>query len=429
MKKKVKPSDELSKSISELMSGDLKTENLVHELLQLGARQVIQRLAEGELDEFLGRGWYQRDESDTPVRGYRNGYSPFQVRTSLGTLAVKKPRVRGNTDEFESKLFQVVKGVEDGLLDLAREMYVRGLSTRDIEETLIDRDGKAVLSRSVTSRACEQLYEEYEQWSQRDLSEEDVVYMFADGVYESVRKYTNNQTILCCWGICSDGHKTLLGLEAVRSESSQAWEMFFDSLKERGLRQPIFINSDGGKGIIKALSRCFPFSIRGRCIAHKMRNLMNKLPRDKEIYEPIREQLRAIYYAPNLESAEGLAAAFIVKYGEQYPSMVKCFSDDLAASLNHLKLPIGHRRFIRTTNLLERSFEEQKRRTKIIPAHINEKAAMKLVFATLIRVSRKWNRVAMSEADLVLLKILRKTITKNQSVLFEDNQLSYRLAA
>jgi len=123
---------------------------------------------------------------------------------------------------------------------------------------------------------------------------------------------------------------------------------------------------------------------------------MNKLPKDKALTAPIKARLKAVYYAVDLETAQGLAKAFIEEYGAQYPSMVECFNDDLQACLVHLKYPHGHRRSIRTTKVIEHSFVEQKRRTKIIPNHVNEKGAMKLVYGTLIRAARCWQRVTMA---------------------------------
>ena len=266
-------------------------------------------------------------------------------------------------------------------------------------------------------------------WAGQDLSSYDLVYLFVDGVYESVRRYTNGQTILCGWGICSDGRKVLLGLRAVASESGECWAEFFEDLKARGLAHPLLVVSDGGKGTIKAIAECFPFADRGRCIAHKMRNLTNKLPKDKTITDPVKARVRAIYYAADLESAQGLAKAFIKDYAQKYPSMIKCFNDDLGACLVHLKYPYGHRKSIRTTNLIERSFLEQKRRTKVIPNHVNEKGAMKLVYGTLIRAAQRWQRVSMDEADLVLLKTLRKTMCKDQPVTITDDRISFKQAA
>src|SRR5699024_3105893 len=184
----------------------------------------------------------------------------------------------------------------------------RVLSTRDIEATLTDGDDSPVISRSQASRMSDALYEEYQRWTDRDLSDYDVIYLFADGVYESVRSISDGRTILCVWGICSDGGKVLLGLEAVASESAACWEAHFDDLIARGLPQPLLAISDGGKGLKAALTKCFPYATRGRCIAHKMRNLINKLPRDKQVTDPIKRKIKAIYYAPDRAIADQLAA-------------------------------------------------------------------------------------------------------------------------
>src|SRR5699024_11805289 len=119
--------------------------------------------------------------------------------------------------------------------------------------------------------------------------------LFADGVYESIRSISGGQTILCVWGICSDGRKVLLGLEAVASESAACWEAHFDDLISRGMAQPLFVVSDGGKGLKVALTKCFPYATRGRCIARKMRNLMGKITRDEQIPGPYQHMVRDSY--------------------------------------------------------------------------------------------------------------------------------------
>lgn len=301
MNTKIKPSEQLSKTINELIRGEQTSDEFLSELMRLGAQRILQEATEAEVDEFLGRGWYQRSEQETPHRGYRNGYTPVTCRTSEGKITINRPRVRETIEPFQSRILERLDRLETRLVKLATEMYVRGLSTGDIEQTLVDSDGSALLSRSVTSRLTDQLYQEYERWNGRDLSEYDVVYAFFDGVYESVRSYTNGQTILCGWGICSDGRKILLGLQAVASESADCWNTFFEDLKQRGLAHPLLVVSDGAGGLKKAIARSFPLADRGRCIAHKMRNLINKLPRDKTITDPIKARLKAIYYAPELK--------------------------------------------------------------------------------------------------------------------------------
>lgn len=428
MNKKVKPSQRLSKRIQQLTSGKAEADDLLAELIELGAEKILQEGLETEVDEFLGRGWHEHS-GEQDFKGYRNGYTPKRFKTRSGHLNVQRPRIRDNEQPFESKLLERLDDIEQGLKTLSVEMYTRGLSTRDVEATLTGADGQALVTRSGASRMSDALYEEYERWRQRDLSEYDVVYLFADGVYESIRSISGGQTVLCVWGICSDGRKVLLGLEAVASESAACWEAHFDDLIERGMPQPLFVVSDGGKGLKAALTKCFPYAARGRCIAHKMRNLMNKLPREEQVRGPIKRKVKAIYYAPDRQTADQLAAGFIESYAGEHPAMIKCFQADLEACLAHLEFPAGHRRYIRTTNLIERAFVEQKRRTKVIPAHINEKGAMKLIYGSLIRAARDWQKVSMDSLELTQLKHLRKTMVPDEEITTENNNISYQLAA
>ncbi len=154
-----------------------------------------------------------------------------------------------------------------------------------------------------------------------------------------------------------------------------------------------------------------------------MRNLLSKLPSD--VQKEVRDRLRSIYYAPDPETAEALSARFIEDYAEKYPSMTKCFSDDLQACLTHLKYPTGHRKHIRTTNTIERAFVEEKRRTKIIPQHAHEKGAIGLVFSVLIRASNSWRKVNMTELELAQLKNIKKMIYPENN---ESDFISYELA-
>jgi transposase-like protein len=281
------------------------------------------------------------------------------------------------------------------------------MSTRDVEDTLVDEEGRSYLSKSAVSRITDSLNAEFEAFQKRDLSGLDVVYLFVDGVYEALRfETTGNEAVLCGWAILANGQKTLLHLALGNKESYDSWLDFFRQMLGRGLRQPLLINGDGAPGLIKAINDCFPLSKRQRCIAHKLRNIAGKLP--QSAIAEVMPQMRAIFYAVNREVAELTAKQVVEKYGDLYPAAVNCLQDDLKACLNFLDFPYGHHRFIRTTNLLERAFGEEKRRTKTIPKFPTEKSGLKLVFGTLIRVSKKWQRVQMSDFDLALLKKLRK---------------------
>jgi transposase-like protein len=336
-------------------------------------------------------------------------------------VLVEAPRVRGSETPFHSKIMTWLKAKQAALMRLVIEGYVRGLSTRDFEALLVDPDGRPLLSRGSISTITDELAEEYRIFASRRLDDLDVVYLFIDGVYESIRDYTNNQTLLAAWAICADGHKELLHIAAVESESEEAWTGVFEDMQRRGLRHPLLVISDGAKGAHAAITRAFPHSERQRCIAHKLRNLMAKLP--KLVKDAIHKELIAIYYAPDRPTADVLAQQFLARHARTYPAMMACFMDDLEACLTHLKYPLGHRKYVRTTNLLERSFEEQKRRTNAIPTFPGERSVIKLVYAVLIRASQKWNKVSMTPLELEQLKTLRTIKTHN------DPRISFLVAA
>lgn len=421
MAHKVAPSERTSKQLFDLLNGNEEAGDLVGEIMRLGMQTILQKHVEGEQADHLGRDRYERSEEH---RGYRNGYYEKVFKTMAGRLPIEVPRVRDSDEPFESQLLARLDVLEQRVAQMAIEMYVRGLSTRDIEATLVDEEGEPLLSRSSASRLADELYAEYEGFAERDLSGYDVVYLFVDGVYEAVRSYTNNQAILAAWALCADERKVLLHLEAAASESTEAWSDFFEDMQRRGLRQPLYIVSDGCNGLKAAITRHFPHSDRGRCIVHKLRNLANKLPQDSRT--DVLSQAKGVYYACDRESADLLAERFVDTYAASYPTMVKCFCDDLEACLVHMKYPLEHRKYIRTTNTLERAFLEEKRRTKVIPHHVNERGALKLVYGTLIRASKRWQNVAMPSIVLAQLRNIRNIMRPESE---QSDSISFRLAA
>ena len=417
---KIRPSQTKSNELGKVL--EQETAEALEDFLRVSQEKAMQEVLEAEVDEFLGRTWYQRGEDEG--RGHRNGYYKRSVASVGHRLQLSIPRVRNTREKFSSRLLKRVASIAERVRRLALEAYVPGLSTRDIEETFTDTSGKALLSRSQVSRVSARLYEEYQAFSNRDLSQMDVVFLFFDGVYEAVRRYTNGQALLCAWGVCADGKKVFLHLAPVQSESTDAWEVFCQDLIRRGLRQPLLVITDGGVSVITGVMKHFPKADRQRCIAHKLRNIAQKLPKDH--LKTVVTELQAIYYAPDRMTADLLAERFIEKYAPIYPGAVKCFMDDLDACLVHLKYPEAHRRFIRTTNLLERCFEEEKRRTKILPQHQHERGAVGLVFGVLYRVSQKWQRVTMTEHELTQLRHIRSLMCPETN----DSQfISYRSAA
>jgi putative transposase len=408
--RKVAPSVMVREQIEQTLCGGVDTEtNLLSTLAQLGLKHIVQQALEQEQEDFLGRGRYERHEGAEKGRSYRNGYEDSTLATAEGEVSVRMPQVRGGGAPYRSKLMEFLSGNSEALERLVTEMYARGLSTRDVEECFRDAStGELMISRSAVSEITDRLWEDYRAFCERDLSEIEVEYLFLDAVYESLRRYGAKEGVLAAWCITTEGRKVLLHLAVGNKESEACWVEFLRNMVSRGLRMPTSVTSDGALGLVNAIEGLFSKSLRIRCWYHKLGNIRSKLP--AEGAEEVLAHARAVRDAPTHEAGEAQAASLIERFGEIYPAAVKSFTEDLEASLAHLKLPVRHRINVRTTNLLERSFLEERRRTKVIPRLMHEKSAMTLVFATLIRVSERWSRVSVSELERKQLKLLRREL-------------------
>jgi transposase-like protein len=408
---RIPPSDRIRQQISELLENGLDSaDNPLGTLMQLSAQLVVQEALESETTERLGRGYYQRREADEPLKGYRNGYEAGRLRTAEGEITVQLPQVREWTEDgpYRSRLMGFLRGNSDVLEKLAVEMYARGLSVRDIEDALRDATGDPLLSRSTVSELSETLWEDYDAFCQRDLSSFEVEYLFIDAVYEGLRQWGCSQGILCAWGICRDGSKVLLHLALGSRESYQNCLDFIRDMVRRGLQAPVLVTTDGAPGLIRAVTEVWGRSLRQRCLAHKMRNILDKLPRDAQV--EIKRRVRDVFYAPSLEMAQERAAQVLADYRETYPAAMRSFNDDLEACLVYLRCPLRHQRSIRTTNLLERAFQESRRRTKVIPRFFTERACLKLVFSALWKTSQRWRAVTTTELERQQLALLRQEL-------------------
>ena len=391
-----------------LLGGGVEREsNIVSAFVEAVTRLVVQELLEGEQTDFLGgRGRYDRRGGDQV--GSRNGYERGRLRTAEGAIEVAVPQVRGSEEPFRSSLMSFLEGNSEVLEALVNEMYARGLSTRDVEDAFRDATGELLISRSAVSEITDRLWEDYQAFIGRDLAEVEVEYLFVDAVFESLRRHGAKEALLVAWAIASDGRKHLLHLAVGNKESEACWTEFFRSMLGRGLRLPTTVTSDGAPGLVKAINLCFPASIRIRCWFHRLANIRAKLP--QESASEVMAHVYAVRDAPTLDAARAAADRLISTFRREFPAAVACLEDDLDALLAIHRVPVRHRIRVRTTNLAERSFVEERRRTKVIGRFNDERSAMKLVFATMIRAADRWCRVSISDLERHQLKLLRNEL-------------------
>ena len=400
---RIPASERTRERLKALMNGESESADGRSELVRLAARLIIEEALEGEARDAVGRDYYARGAA--PGAGYRNGYRPGRVKSAEGAIDYSAPQIADREEPFRSKLRGMLGKRTEELETLAVELYARGLSTRDIEAVFADEAGRSLLSRTAVSEITERLWAEYEAFASRDLSEFEVVYMFVDGIAERLHLGQPREAVLAAWGILSDGKKALLHLAPGTKEDTASCREFFQDLRRRGLPDPLLAASDGAPGMIRAVEECFPRSVRQRCLAHKMRNLQSKVPED--VWPEFHARARACYQAASPALARLLRDDIVATYARDLPSAVACLDDDFEACIAHLRFPLGHRRAIRTTNLLERLFGEERRRTKVIPHAFGERAVLKLMYAALIRAAERWRGIRMTEFKQRQLKAIR----------------------
>src|SRR6266513_3762875 len=374
VRRTVPPSAEIEARIEHMLSvgvGENPRESL-SELAKLGARLIIQRAVEDEFDAWLGRARYERrPDYQRGLRNYgsglRNGFRPRRVQTLEGELEVEIPQVREAAEPFVSKLFPCSTKVlrTEPLRAMVIGAFVRGLSIREIED-LCEKAGLGKLSKSTASRICEELRERFDRFKRRDLYQVRLVALFLDAVFLSVRPDGPKEGVLVAWGFTEAGEPVLLSVMLVMRESHEDWLELGRDLIARGLGAPMLIVADGAPGLIKAIEQCWPASDRQRCSVHRARNLYAKLP------ERERERVKQAYWQAlddaisETDAKQRLKALIDQLDKEGFTAAARCLADDLDALVVHLRYPPRHRRRWRSTNLLERSLGEVKRRTKVI---------------------------------------------------------------
>jgi len=416
--KRVAPSVELEAAVERLLTGDL-AEGLANaerlaEIGRLGARLALQRGIEDEVDAFLGRTRYER----TPeARGSRNGNRPRQVQTVEGELEIQVPQIRGAAEKFVSS---VIPNGRTALRTRPLEAliigaWVRGLSDRDIE-SLLEEAGLGQISKSAVSEITKELRARYQAFRARGLGKVELLVLFLDAIYLPTRPSGAKEGVLVAWGYDETGQRVLLDVVLGQRERLEDWLEMGRGLVRRGLRAPMLVVTDGAPGLIRAMEELWPDSDRQRCTVHRLRNVVAKLPK-KDV--ELRTRIEAAYWAALDEAtspADGEARLrqLVTDLERQYPSAAACLAEDLPALCVHLAYPLRLRKRLRSTNLLERSLEEVKRRTKVIGRFPGEASCLSLCWAVLdlfIASARGLALTALEHRQLAQMRAARMAQT------------------
>ena len=416
---RVSPTDRIRYHIDELFAADRPLPEILEEVARLGAQLLMQAALEAEVTEFLGRDRYARAASTGDARpGSRNGYREVTVKSTAGPVALARPKLRGTTEAFASRLFGAHVTKTNALESLVIASFVRGLSVRDVEAALAEALGdQAAISKSTVSSVCQQIKDEYQAWAERRLDEVTLDYLFLDASFFRMHPGSPAEPVLAAWGITTGGKPAFIGLAPGTGESFDAWKGFLGDLKERGLGSPLLVISDGAPDLIGAIEQVYPKALRQRCLIHQARNVLAKIP--AAMQAEVKDAYWAIFDTGDLNTPPGLKlmeiidgriSAFAERYRGIYPAAVKILLTDRTGLTAYLRFPAEHHNRIRHSNFIERTFGETRRRTKVIGRLPGETSCLTIVWAVLDRASRGWRGLTMTSDGLRLLQDLRRSL-------------------
>ena len=326
---------------------------------------------------------YERSEAR---QDYANGFKPKQLKTRIGELSLQVPQVR-SSGFYPSFLEKGLRSERALKLALA-EMYVKGVSTRKVNDILEELCGLQISSTDV-SRATKLLDEELSKWKQRPLGK--YIYLYVDARYEKVREggCVIDSAVLIAYGINELGKREIIGVSVSLSEAEIHWRTFFESLLKRGLHGLQLIISDAHTGLKAARKAVFPSVPWQRCQFHLQQNAqayVTKTSRKKEVAETI----RAIFNAENMTEAERLLKLAVTKYEKELPKLSEWMQENISEGLTVFNFSSDHRRRLRTSNIAERVNEEIRRRTRVARIFPNTESCERLVTAIVMEISEDW---------------------------------------
>ncbi len=390
------------KTTEHLIESRPEPSRVVWEALEGFARQSIQtwlqRLLEEEVEELLGRQRYERREGIDAPAGYRNGHGKRRrVTLSAGTLTVRRPRVRGLAERFESRILPLFKRRTGAVGDLLPTLYLHGLAEGDFDLALRGLLGEgAPLSASSVARLKATWQDEYDRWKARSLADLEPVYLWVDGVYVKAGLEKDKAALLVALAALRDGRKVILAVESGYRESTESWAALLRSLKTRGLRAPRLVVGDGHLGIWGALAAVFPEAAPQRCWNHRLLNILDKLPQRLQV--EAKSLLTAIPYAETREDAGRQKQAFqawCVKKG--VAATGQALDTDWDRMVAFYDFPRAHWKHLRTTNPIESPFAAVRLRTAAAKRYKKVENATAVIWKTLLIAEQTFRRLDAPE--------------------------------
>jgi transposase-like protein len=386
-------------NVIEIRNPDPKFRDYLTEILQNGCRRIIAEALELELNDFLDS-YRGLKGADGKQRVVRNGYLPERdLQTGIGGVTVRVPRTRdryrtaNRTIRFRSSILPPYLRKTRSIEELLPWLYLKGISTGDFKEALAVLVGEnaAGLSANTIGRLKTKWETEFQQWKRRDLSGKRYVYWWVDGIYSNVRM-AERQCLLVIIGITETGKKELVAIEDGLRESELSWKGVLRDLQSQGLSVgPELAIGDGSLGFWKALAELYPQTQRQRCWVHKTANVLNSLP--KSLQTKAKQQVQAIWMAPDIKEAEQQFDRFIETYEAKYPKATYCLAKDREVLLTFYRFPAEHWKHIRTTNPIESAFATVRLRTDKVKSCFTSTTVVSMAYKLCRCAEKRWQKI------------------------------------
>jgi len=394
--------------------------SVLEQIIQEGARRLLQAAIENEVDEYVERFKELKNE-----KGHRlvvkNGSSPERMLvTGVGPLKIRQPRVHDRRDGelFTSNILPRYMRKVPTIDKLLPVLYLKGISTGGMAsalESILGADAPGLSANNIVR--LKRIWEtEFKEWVHRDLTGQRYVYFWVDGIYFNVRLEepdTNRICFLIVMGAREDGKKELLAILDGYRESKSSWLEVLLNLKGRGLTEgPNLAIGDGALGFWAALPEVYPETQEQRCWVHKTANVLDKMP--SSVQPKAKEKIHDMYMAPTKEQAFVAFNSFLSLYGTKFPKACECLTKDKDVLFTFYDFPAEHWIHLRSTNPIESTFATVRHRTKRTKGCGTRLATLTMVFKLCKQAEKTWKRIKG-------YRLIAKVI---QGVKFVDGELT-----
>lgn len=359
---------------------------------------LFESMLQGEMNNHLG--YESNDKGIKQTENRRNGYTKKTLKTSHGEVEIESPRDRDGS--FEPVLVPKRKKDVSAIEEKVLAMYARGMSQRDISKTVEDIYGFSV-SHEMISDITDAILPELEEWRNRPLKK-CYPFLFVDCMYVSLRHdYEVNQTaVYVILGYDLRGHKEILGLWLLPTESKNQWMQIFDELKARGLEDVFFISMDGVSGLEEGAKAIFPKVVVQRCIVHLIRNSIKYVP--SKDYKKFTQSLKRVYGATNIKTAKTAFETFQKEWA-QYPGAIDVWKRNFIHVEQLFNYGSDVRKIMYTTNAIE-SVNSSFRKVTKKGTFPNENALFKLLYLRIKELENKWENGHIRNWSMVLNQLM-----------------------